>query len=81
MDMKGIRESFRFGRTDIIRIAVFFAVALVEFILILPRYSEASWGIVMFFLLIIPSFKVPGKFRFVLDIILPLYAALFIMYY
>lgn len=81
MDMKGIRESFRFGRADIIRIAVFFAVALVEFILILPRYSEASWGIVMFFLLIIPSFKVPGKFRFVLDIILPLYAALFIMYY
>ena len=81
MELSKIKTLFRFERRDIIRIAVCFVVALVDFILLVTRYSEASWGIVLFFLLTVPTFKVKGKFRFVLDIIFPVYTALFVMYY
>lgn len=81
MDLSKIKTLFRFERRDIIRIAVCFVVALVGFIFLVTRYAEASWGIVLFFLLTIPTFKVKGKYRFVLDIIFPVYTALFVMYY
>ncbi|SCW26364.1 Phosphoglycerol transferase MdoB [Ruminococcaceae bacterium YRB3002] len=76
-----VKSNFRFEKRDIVRIAVCFAVALVEFVLLAMRYSEAAAGIVLFFVLTVPTFKVKGQHRFILDIIFPVYCGMFVMYY
>ena len=81
MDLSILKRAFRFELKDIIRIAAASVIAVVEFILLCTRYPEACAGIVMFLILIIPTFKVSGKFRFVCDLIFPFYCGLFIMYY
>jgi phosphoglycerol transferase MdoB-like AlkP superfamily enzyme len=76
-----IKGIFVFDKKNLIRLAVALVIAIVDIILIYMSYPEACAGIILFFLLLIPSFKVPGRFRFILDIIFPVYAALFGLYY
>lgn len=81
IDTGKIKALFRFERRDKIRIAACFALAVVEFVLLSMRYKESCAGVILFFLLSIPTFKVKGRFRFICDLIFPLYTALFVMYY
>ena len=79
--LEKIKGIFVFDKKNLIRIGIALIIAIVDIILIAREYSEAAAGIVLFFLLLIPTFKVSGKYRFVLDIIFPLYASLFGLYY
>lgn len=79
--LEKIKGIFVFDKKNIIRIIIAAVIALADFILISRVYPEAAAGIVLFFLMLIPTFEVPGSRRFVLDIVFPLYAALFGLYY
>ncbi|MBP5655486.1 MAG: LTA synthase family protein [Clostridiales bacterium] len=76
-----IKELFVFDKKNLIRIGIAAVIAIVDFILIMRSYPEAAAGIVLFFLMLIPTFEITGKGRYIADIIFPVYASLFGLYY
>jgi len=79
--LEKIKGIFVFGKKDLIRIGVAAVIAIIDFILIARSYPEACAGIVLFLLLTVPTFEIGGKGRIAADIIFPVYAALFGLYY